>query len=88
VRGIGLMIGVDLVRDGATREPATAERDAVLQECFRRGLVLLGCGEGAIRFCPALVVTQEETETAVQILDAALTETARGSKLSASSAEG
>ena len=77
VRGLGLMIGVDLVKDRATREAAHIERDAVLQHCFSQGLVLLGCGESAIRLCPALVVTREQAETAVQILDAALSEVER-----------
>jgi 4-aminobutyrate aminotransferase len=72
VRGLGLMIGMDLVRDRQTKQPAGAERDAILQRCFSKGLVLLGCGESAIRFCPALVVTREEVDTAVRILDAAL----------------
>jgi 4-aminobutyrate aminotransferase len=74
VRGLGLMIGVDLVKDRATKEVAPVERDAVLQHCFSKGLVLLGCGESAIRLCPALVVTREEAETAIEILDSALTE--------------
>jgi len=74
VRGLGLMIGIDLVKDRDTREGAGAERDAVLQRCFAEGLVLLGCGESSIRFCPALVVTREEAETAVRILDSALGE--------------
>ncbi len=77
VRGLGLMIGVDLVRDRVTREVAPVERDAVLQHCFSKGLVLLGCGESVIRLCPALVVTREEAETAIQILDGALTEVER-----------
>lgn len=74
VRGLGLMIGIDLVKDRRTREGAATERDAILQECFKRGLVLLGCGESSIRFCPALVVTRDECETAVEILDAAMSE--------------
>jgi 4-aminobutyrate aminotransferase len=74
VRGLGLMIGVDLVTDRRTKDPAPAERDAVLQRCFASGLVLLGCGDSAIRLCPALVVTREEAATALQIIDAALTE--------------
>jgi 4-aminobutyrate aminotransferase len=77
VRGLGLMIGVDLVKDRTTRETAPAERDAILQHCFTQGLVLLGCGESAIRLCPALVVTKEEAETAVRILDSALAEVER-----------
>jgi 4-aminobutyrate aminotransferase len=80
VRGLGLMIGVDLVKNRTTREGAPVERDAVLQKCFSKGLVLLGCGESSIRFCPALVVTKEECETALQILDAALNEVESGTK--------
>jgi 4-aminobutyrate aminotransferase len=74
VRGLGLMIGIDLVQDRTTRDPAGAERDAILQRCFSRGLILLGCGESSIRLCPALVVAREEAETAIKILDAALSE--------------
>jgi 4-aminobutyrate aminotransferase len=77
VRGLGLMIGVDLVKNRTTHETAPVERDAVLQYCFSKGLVLLGCGESTIRFCPALVVTRAEAETAVQIIDAALSEIER-----------
>src|SRR5437588_1546711 len=77
VRGLGLMIAIDLVKDHQTKEAAPVERDAVLQNCFSQGLVLLGCGESAIRLCPALVVTREEAETAVDILDSALTEVER-----------
>ncbi len=72
VRGKGLMIGIDLVQDRTLKTPAPAERDAILQKCFARGLVLLGCGENSIRLCPALVVTPAEAETAVEILEAAM----------------
>lgn len=82
VRGLGLMIGVDLVKDRATREVAPVERDAVLQNCFSKGLVLLGCGESTIRLCPALVVTREEAATAVEILDSAITEVERAAAMS------
>lgn len=71
VRGIGLMVGIELVLDRTTRAPAVKKRDAILQSCFRRGLVLLGCGESGIRFSPALVVTKTEVETALAILEAA-----------------
>jgi len=69
VRGIGLMVGMELVRDRQTKEPAPAERERLVQEAFRRGLLLLGCGESTVRFCPPLVVTQAEVDTAVSILD-------------------
>jgi 4-aminobutyrate aminotransferase len=81
VRGMGLMIGVDLVKNRQTKETAHAERDAVLQHCFLHGLVLLGCGESAIRLCPALVVTKDEADTALRILDAALSEIERTAAL-------
>jgi 4-aminobutyrate aminotransferase len=72
VRGLGLMLAVDLVRDRATKEPNPQRRDAVIQEAFRRGLLLLGCGASAIRLCPPLVVSGEECRQAVETLDAAL----------------
>lgn len=72
IRGRGLMIGVEFVRDRATREPAPELRDRVVQEAFRRGLALLGCGETAIRISPALCITQEELETGLAVFDEAI----------------
>ncbi len=69
VRGLGLMIGMELVRDRQTKEAASTERDEIVQLCFRRGLLLLGCGASTLRFCPPLVITKEQADTAVQILD-------------------
>ena len=77
VRGRGLMIGVELVRDRTTKERATDERDAVVNACFARGLLVLGAGKNAIRFSPPLVLTREQAETAVRILDDALSEVER-----------
>ena len=73
VRGRGLMIGIELVRDRTTRERATSERDAVVRECFTRGLLVLGAGMNAIRVSPPLVLTKQQADTAVQIIDEALT---------------
>jgi 4-aminobutyrate aminotransferase len=67
------MIGVELVRDRTTKERAPTERDAVVREAFARGLLLLGAGPNAIRLCPSLVLTREQADTAVAILDASLT---------------
>ena len=58
VRGRGLMVGIELVRDRQTKERATTERDAVVQECFTRGLLVLGAGRNAIRLSPPLVLTK------------------------------
>jgi 4-aminobutyrate aminotransferase len=77
VRGRGLMVGVELVRDRQTKERATDEREAVVAACFARGLLVLGAGKNAIRFSPPLVLTREQAETAVRIFDEALTEVER-----------
>jgi 4-aminobutyrate aminotransferase len=74
VRGRGLMVGVELVRDRASKERATDERDAVVTAAFRRGLLVLGAGKNAIRFSPPLVLTRGQADTAVGIFDEALAE--------------
>lgn len=74
VRGKGLMVGTELVRDRVTKEPAVEERDALIQACFRKGLLLLGSGPNTVRFCPPLVIDESDVETAVSIFDAALGE--------------
>jgi 4-aminobutyrate aminotransferase len=77
VRGLGLMIGVELVKDRKTKEKAPEWREAVLQKAFRRGLLLLGCGENTVRFMPPLIVNREQAEVAVEILDEVLSEIER-----------
>jgi 4-aminobutyrate aminotransferase len=72
VRGLGLMIGLELVRDRTTKEPASSERDEVVRACFQRGLLMLGCGVSTLRFCPPLVVTTAQCDTAVEIIDEVL----------------
>jgi 4-aminobutyrate aminotransferase len=67
VRGLGLMVGVELAADGA-------RRDRVMRAAFESGLLLLGCGESAIRFCPPLIVSKSEVDIAVEIFAAALKE--------------
>ena len=74
VRGRGLMIGIELVKDKATREPATAVRNRVETLAFERGLMVLGCGETSLRLCPPLVVSEHEAMVALDILEDALTQ--------------
>ena len=74
VRGMGLMIGIELVKDRETKEPAAREAEEIVQRAFRRGLLLLPCGENVIRFCPPLVVNSREVDTAVKILAEVLDE--------------
>jgi 4-aminobutyrate aminotransferase len=71
VRGLGLMVAVDvLADDGQTLDHD--RRDTIVQAAFHQGLLLLGCGEAAIRFCPPLCITAEQIATALRILDSVL----------------
>jgi 4-aminobutyrate aminotransferase len=72
VRGRGLMIGIELVKDKATREPAVELRNRVETLAFERGLIMLGCGETSLRLSPPLIVTKEEATVALDILEDAL----------------
>jgi 4-aminobutyrate aminotransferase len=73
VRGLGLMVAIDLVKDRDRLTPDPGLRDQVVQTAFHQGLLLLGCGESAIRFCPPLCITAEQVDTAVRILGGVLT---------------
>jgi 4-aminobutyrate aminotransferase len=74
VRGLGLMVAMDMVEDHNPYTLAPILRDQVVQTAFRNGLLLLGCGEAAVRFCPPLCVTAEQVEKAVELLDMVLAE--------------
>ncbi|HET6325764.1 MAG TPA: acetyl ornithine aminotransferase family protein [Planctomycetaceae bacterium] len=76
VRGKGLMIGFDIV--AADGSPAPDEAERLVQKSFLKGLLLLRCGESAIRLCPSLVVTREHCETALAIMSDCLAEMAGG----------
>jgi 4-aminobutyrate aminotransferase len=69
VRGRGLMIGVEIVNDKATRATAHDERDRVVELAFEKGILFLGSGENSIRIAPPLVVTAEQAELAMDILE-------------------
>ena len=72
VRGLGLMIGVEIVRDRFRREPAPELRERIVAEAFKRGLLLLGCGRSTIRLAPPLIVDEEDVATAARILEEAV----------------
>ncbi len=76
VRGKGLMVGVEFVKDRETKEPARTWRDEIIQNAFHKGLLLLGCGENTIRFSPPLTVTTGEIDTCLSIFDNAVREIA------------
>jgi 4-aminobutyrate aminotransferase len=72
VRGLGLMIGIEMVHDQRTREKAPQIRDRVVDLAFDRGLLVLGAGENSIRLCPPLVVTRDQCDFAVDTLEECL----------------
>ncbi|MGH9325985.1 MAG: acetyl ornithine aminotransferase family protein [Terriglobia bacterium] len=74
VRGLGLMIGIELVKDQATREPYPEARDRVVRRAFENGLLVLGCGESTIRLMPPLIVEKEHADFAVDVLDHCIAE--------------
>jgi len=74
VRGKGLMVGIEIVRDQRTKERAKDFRDAIVDRAFAKGLLVLPCGENSFRLCPPLVVDQEQADFAITTLDAILTE--------------
>ena len=69
VRGLGLMIGIELVRNQSTRERAPELRDRVVDLAFERGLLILGAGENTIRLCPPLVITRDQCDFAIDTLE-------------------
>jgi 4-aminobutyrate aminotransferase len=72
VRGLGLMVGVELVLDKEAKLRANEKAREVVQECFKRGLLLLTCGPNNVRFSPPLTITEGEAGTAFQIFADAL----------------
>jgi 4-aminobutyrate aminotransferase len=72
LRGLGLMIGVEFAKDTEIYEPWPALRDNIVEECFKRGLVIQGAGESAIRFSPPLIVDRDQVRFAVETLEAAI----------------
>jgi 4-aminobutyrate aminotransferase len=74
VRGKGLMVGAELVKDRETKEPAADWRAQIIRKTFDKGLLLLGCGENSIRFCPALTVTAAEIDECLTIFEEAVKE--------------
>lgn len=74
VRGKGLMIGVELVRNKDTKEPATKELTKLLNESFKRGVLVIGAGLSSIRIAPPLNITIEIAEKAINIIEEILRE--------------
>jgi len=69
VRGRGLMIAVEIVTDKAKKTPAGAERDRIVDLAFERGILFLGAGPNSVRISPPLIVTEEQADIALDVLE-------------------
>jgi len=76
VRGKGLMIGMELVKDRASRAPARELCDALITRAYHNGLILLSCGQSTVRFMPPLMINRADVDEAVRIVEASLLEAA------------
>jgi 4-aminobutyrate aminotransferase len=74
VRGKGLMIGMELITDPASRAPARKLCEAVLTRAYHHGLLLLSCGQSTVRFIPPLMINRGHVDEALALLEPALTE--------------
>lgn len=81
VRGKGLMIGVEFVKDRQTKEYAEQLRDQIVEAAFQRGLLLLGCGKSTIRIAPPLSVSKKEVDEAMEIFEESITVVERESQI-------
>jgi 4-aminobutyrate aminotransferase len=77
VRGKGLMIGVEIVRDQQTKEPAKDLRDKIVELAFRKGLLILGAGYNSFRLSPPLLIDQQQADFAIATLDSIVSEVAK-----------
>jgi 4-aminobutyrate aminotransferase len=74
VRGLGLMIGIEFAHARDAQSLDAKLRDSLMRRCFESGLLLLGCGESTLRFCPPLIVNRDEVDTAMGIFDRVVAE--------------
>ena len=74
VRGKGLMIGMELVVDRASRKPARELCDALITRAYHNGLILLSCGQSTVRFMPPLMINAADVDEAVGLVELSLKE--------------
>jgi 4-aminobutyrate aminotransferase len=72
VRGKGMMVGIELVKDKKTKTPATEQRNDLILEAFKRGVLLLGAGQSSLRLAPPLVITKQQIDSGLEIFETAL----------------
>jgi 4-aminobutyrate aminotransferase len=72
VRGRGLMIGIEIVKSQQTKARAGEERDKMVDMAFERGVLLLGAGPNTVRLCPPLIITKQQADAALDVLEECL----------------
>jgi len=72
VRGKGLMVAAEIVKNKKAKTKAPEIRETIIQKCFKKGLLLLGCGDTAVRFSPPLIVTKQAADKALEIFEGSL----------------
>jgi 4-aminobutyrate aminotransferase len=72
VRGMGLMVGMEMIRDRESKKPDPKLRDKIVDMAFYKGLIILGCGPNTVRFAPALIVEKAHIDCCIDILDGIL----------------
>jgi 4-aminobutyrate aminotransferase len=77
VRGRGLMIGIEIVKDQQSKEPYAEARNQVVQSAFKQGLLILGAGENTLRLMPPLIIEREQADFALDVLDRCIAEAER-----------
>ena len=78
VRGRGLMIGVEIVRDQKTKEYGADLRDRIVELAFERGILFLGCGPSTVRISPPLIVSKDEADVAIDVLEESIEIASKG----------
>jgi 4-aminobutyrate aminotransferase len=86
VRGRGLMLGVEIIADKKTKAIAGPERDRIVELAFERGILYLGCGPNTIRLCPPLIVTKEQADVAMDVLEECIVSVQQSAKPAAKGA--
>ncbi|HMK83705.1 MAG TPA: acetyl ornithine aminotransferase family protein [Candidatus Bathyarchaeia archaeon] len=74
VRGRGLMVGAELIKDQETKEPASEEVTTIINKCFRRGLAIISAGKSTIRFAPPLIITRDLIDAGLDVFEGAVKE--------------
>jgi 4-aminobutyrate aminotransferase len=77
VRGKGLMIGVEIVKDKKTKAPGNDEASEIMQKSWRRGVAVITCGPSTIRIAPPLTITRELVDSALDVIEGVVKEVSR-----------